>query len=299
LLTARTERFEVIEAEHQFGGFGGVIGGGVGFAIPAFGSTGFATGGFGGGAPAGIPGPILTLESAFGTGFTSADIADQIRAAEQGGRFSSGEPGITITTGPTGLVLVLNLANALFEIFDSSGRKLGGGATPEAALEAVRAGGGVPAGGGGGTEPLPFPRRSPQSRPLPLSHLRRRPLRSLLPRLWQLSCHLWASCFGAVTTLSERPYLRRPSSRPSRRSRRQISRPLSRLLRREYDLEVRLMCQSSSDRRAIPLEYVVRLFQAKNNSPERSRSGNSSQTCLGFGRRGRTQTNNGEHLNSS
>jgi len=266
----------------QFGGFGGVIGGGVGFAIPAFGSTGFATGGFGGGAPAGIPGPVLTLESAFGTGFTAADIADQIRAAEQGGRFSSGEGGITITTGPSGLVLVLNLANALFEIFDASGRKLGGGVTPEAALEAVRAGGGVPAaGGGGGTEPLPFPRRSGQSRPLPLSHLRRSPhpsgkTSSVRSRRSSQSCNL-----------------DEPRRRGDFQRYRQPS-PLNQCCRVEQSTS-----PSSSDRRAIPPEYVVRVFQIRTSSIERSRSGDSSRYCKGFGKQDRTRTSSAEHLSNS
>ncbi len=162
---ARSDRFQIPEAQHQFGGFGGTIGGGI--TIPIFGSGGFAGGIRGGLIPGGALGsggsgigPVLTLEQAFGVGFTAQDIADQLVAAEQGGRFSTGEGGITITTGPTGLTLVLNLADAIFEIFNDQGQKLGGGVTPEAALVAVAAGAppAAPAGAGGAvSEPPTFP----------------------------------------------------------------------------------------------------------------------------------------------
>jgi len=144
MISARSDRFQIPEAQHQFGGFGTIAGGGFGLGIPVFGSGGFSglPGGFVGASGSGI-GPVLTLESEFGVGFTSQAIADAIRAAEQEGRFTGEGPAtgaITITTGPTGLTLVLNLANALFEIFDASGRKVGGGVTPEAAIAAVQAG---------------------------------------------------------------------------------------------------------------------------------------------------------------
>jgi len=158
LLTGRSDRFKIPEAQHQFGGFG-TVAGGFGFGVPVFGSGGGFAGGALGSPAAGAIGPVLTLESAFGVGFTAADIADQILQAEQEGRFTTEGPAtgaITITTGPTGLTIVLNLANALFEIFDSSGRKVGGGVTPEAAIEAVNAGGAV-AGGGAVSEPPTFP----------------------------------------------------------------------------------------------------------------------------------------------
>ncbi len=165
MLTARSDRFQIPEAQHQFGGFGGTVGGGI--TIPIFGSGGFAGGIRGGLIPGGALGsggsgigPVLTLEQAFGVGFTAQDIADQLVAAEQGGRFSTGEGGITITTGPTGLTLVLNLADAIFEIFNEQGQKVGGGVTPEAALVAVAAGAppAAPAGAGGAaSEPPTFP----------------------------------------------------------------------------------------------------------------------------------------------
>jgi len=140
LLTARRDRFAslLLEAQHQFPG-GGVFGGpGFGFGIPIFGSGGFAAGTLGSPA-AGAIGPVLTLESEFGVGFTSKSIADAILVAEQEGRFSQGSPTIEIATGPS-LTLVLNVARGLFELFNTSGQKVGGGVTPEAAIEAARAG---------------------------------------------------------------------------------------------------------------------------------------------------------------
>jgi len=291
LLTARRDRFEIPEAQHQFGGFGGTVGGGI--TIPIFGSGGAFAGGIRGGViPGGVVGaggsgvnPLSTLEGAFGTGFTAQSIADAILVAEQEGRFTTQGPvtgEITITTGPTGLTLVLNLANALFEIFDASGRKLGGGVTPEAALEAVRAGGGVPAaGGGGGSEPLPFPRRSPPLPPLPLSHLRRSPRPS-------------AKIFSARSRHSS------PSCSRGESRRQAVSRPYRPVCpsNRYYLVE-----QSTSPwcwaRRVIPPEYVVRVFQTRNNSPERSRSGRSSGNYSRSGKHGRTRTSNAELLSSS
>jgi len=152
--TDECERF----AQHQFGGFGGVIGGGLGFGIPAFGSTGFTAlpGGGLGSVPAGGVGPVLTLEQAFGVGFTAQDIADQILVAEQEGKVTAGGI-IDITTGPLGR-LVLDLAVGLFQVLDpTTGARLGGGVTPEAAVAAVLAGGSAPTLGGGGVQPPTFP----------------------------------------------------------------------------------------------------------------------------------------------
>ncbi len=311
MLTARTARFEIPEAQHQFGGFGGTVGGGI--TIPIFGSGGAFAGGLRGGV---IPGggvvgaggsginPFSTLESAFGTGFTSRSIADAILVAEQEGRFTGEGPAtgaISIATGPI-VTLVLNLARGLFEVLSNeSGNVLARGVTPEAALEALRAGSGpgIPQGGGGGPEPLPFPRRSPPSPPLPLSHLRRLRRLSLLPKRFLRSWDSWRSYFAVGIHRSERRYRRLRQSRSSRRSPRQTSRPLSRLLRREYDLEARSTSRWSWARRVIPPEYAVRVFQIKNNSPGRSKSGKSSPTCSRFGKHDRTQTSNAELLSSS
>jgi len=288
LLTARHERFEILEAQHQFPGGGIGTGLGFGFGIPVFGSGGAFAGGIRGGlipgggfvagAGSGI-GPVLTLEAAFDVGFTSAEIAAtiqreeaEIRAALSEGR----EAVITISTGQqSGLTMVLNLAKGLFEIFDRDGRKLGGGVTPEAAIEAVNAGA-PPLGGGGGSEPLPFPRQSPPLPPLPLSHLRR--LRRKRPTYSGRFRHSSQSC--------NQEELQEVGS--------QQSPPPPRL----SFLAERSTSRWSSDRRGIPPEYVVHVFQMTNNSAGRSRSGESSPNCSRFGKQGRTQTSNAEHSNS-
>lgn len=141
LPTARHDRFDDFDlhTQSQFGGISFGIGG---LGIPAFGSTGFVQGGFGGvlGGPGAPIGPVITLEQAFGVGFTAEDIADQIRAAEQEGRLTPGGV-IDIATGPIGR-LVINLGLGLFEILDpTTGTKIGAGTTAEAAIEAVRSGG--------------------------------------------------------------------------------------------------------------------------------------------------------------
>jgi len=166
LLTARSSRFDALErnTQQQFGGFGGTVGGGI--TIPIFGSGGFVGGIRGGLIPGGFQarggsgiGPVLTLESAFGVGFTAQSVADAIRVAEQSGRFTGEGPvtgAITIATGPE-LTLVLNLARGLFELFNASGQKVGGGVTPEAAIEAARAGAPPPLPEGAVSEPPTFP----------------------------------------------------------------------------------------------------------------------------------------------
>jgi len=293
LLTARLERFQIGEAEHQFGGFGTIAGGGFGLGIPVFGSGGFTGGirggaipggGFVAGAGSGI-GPVLTLEAAFDVGFTSAEIAAtilreeaEIRAALSEGR----ETVITISTGQqSGLTMVLDLAKGLFEIFDRDGRKLGGGVTPEAAIAAVNAGA-APLGGGGGSEPLPFPRPSPPLPPLPLSHLRRSPLpsaktSSARSKLSSESCNQ----DGQVEDSRQCRESRQPS--PSN----------------PYYLEEQSTSPSFSARRGIPPAYVVRVFQTKSNSRGRNRSVRSSDNCSRFGRRDRTLTSSADYLNSS
>jgi len=158
LLTGRSNRFEALERNHQRQ-FGGISFGVGGLGIPILGSGGASIpGGFAGapGVGGGGIGPVLTLEGEFGVGFTAQDIADQIRAAEQDGELSGGQV-IEIATGPS-LRLVLNLALGLFELFNASGQKVGGGVTPEAAIAAANAGAAPAAGGGGAApEPLTFP----------------------------------------------------------------------------------------------------------------------------------------------
>jgi len=158
LLTARSNRFDERNHLAQFGGISFGIGA-FGIGIPAFGSNVGSTGGFSAGVGGGGIGPLLTLEQAFGTGFTDQSVADAIRTAEQQGRFSgeSFPTTIDIATGPA-LSIVLNIARGLFEVFDNAtGAKVGGGVTPEAALLAVSLGGGPPAGGGAAPEPPTFP----------------------------------------------------------------------------------------------------------------------------------------------
>ena len=170
-MNGRLDRFAIPEAQHQFtafpfGGFGGfAIGSGGAGGIRGGTFGGFATGGPGGGFLA----PVMTVQSIFGESFSAATIANAIAVADQQARLAAerGESGnipavIDVSTSNEGLRLVLNLAAGLFEILDVQGRKLAGGVTPEAAVEALRAGGGV--GGGGGTEPLPFPRHRPRGR---------------------------------------------------------------------------------------------------------------------------------------
>jgi len=287
LLTARSERFQIPEARHQFGGFGGVIGGGVGIAIPAFGSTGFtgATGGAGGGFLA----PLMTLQTVFGQSFSAATVAQAIEVADQQARLAAarGESSgiqtvIDIATSPEGLQIVLNLARGLFEILDASGRKLSGGVTPEAALRALETSSLPPAaGGGGGLEPLPFPRRSDPLPPLPLSHLRRSPLHSAKTSSAR-SRHSSESC-----SLDE------SRRRAAFRQYREAS-PSNR-----FYLVERSTSPSSSGRRAIPPGYDVRVFQIRNNSTGPSRSAESSRSSSLFGKRDRTRTNSAEHSSSS
>jgi len=285
LLTARPQRFQIPEAQHQFGGFGGVIGGGVGISIPAFGSGGGFAGVPGFAAAAGAINPFATLESAFGTGVTAQSIADAIRVAEQEGRFTGEGPSTGAITIATGAVvrLVLNVVRGLFEIIDQGGKVVGVGVTPEAALESLNAGGGILAGGGGGTEPLPFPRRSPPSRPLPLSHLRRSPRPSAKTSSAR-SRHSSPSCnpdSGASLLLSQHWEDRRRS-------------PQSRF----YPAD-RSTSPSSSGRPAIPREYVDRVFPTRNSSTELDRSVKSSALSSASEKRGRTRTSNGELSNSS
>ncbi len=192
MLTARADRFGgkfLVPSQTEFHGglgklgpveqqFGGISFGVGGLGIPIFGSTGGASipGGFSGapGVGGGGIGPVLTLEGEFGVGFTAQDIADQIRVAEQEGELSGGQV-IEIATGPS-LRLVLNLAVGLFELFNASGQKVGGGVTPQAAIEAANAGA-APA-GGGGAQPQTFPETltavttppfvAPQQVPIPI-----------------------------------------------------------------------------------------------------------------------------------
>jgi len=283
LLTARTPAFEVIEARQQFPG-GGIFGG-PGFGIGGFavgsGGLGFGTGGFQA-AGSGI-GPVLTLESEFGVGFTSRDIADAILAAEQEGRFTSEGPvtgAIVLATGPT-LTLVLNLARGLFELFNASGQKVGGGVTPEAAIEAARAGAPPPLGGGGGSEPLPFPRRSDPLPRLRLSHLRRSPRPSVKTSS--------APSRRSSQSSSRDEYRRRAASRPSRQA--SPSNP-------SYLVE-QSISPSFWARRVIPPEYVVHVFQIRSNSAEAHKSVESSLNCSGSEKPGRTRTSNAEHSNNS
>jgi len=293
LLTARRDRFQIAEAQHQFPGGGIGTGLGFGFGIPIFGTGGgFGIGPIRGGAIPGFVvgagqgsgiGPVIDLESAFDVGFTSAEIAAtilreeaEIRAALSEGR----EAVITISTGQqSGLTMVLNLAKGLFEIFDRDGRKLGGGVTPEAAIAAVNAGA-APLGGGGGSEPLPFPRQLPPLPPLPLSHLRRSP-RPSAKTFSARSRRSSESCNQVDQVLDFRgfPHLV-PRSNPSCPAGRSTS-------------------PSSSARRGIPPEFVVRVFQIKSNSPEHNRSGASSRSSSRSGKHGRTRTSSAEHLSSS
>ncbi len=133
-----------MSAPFPFGlGLGGFAIGSGGFTGPV-GGFGAATGGPGGGFLA----PVITLQSVFGQSFSAQTVADAIKVADQQARLEStrGEVAtpiqklISIITSPTGASLVLDLAKGLFEIFDASGRRLGGGVTPEAAIEAVRGG---------------------------------------------------------------------------------------------------------------------------------------------------------------
>jgi len=287
LPTARRDRFEIPEAQHQFPG-GGIFGGpGFGFGGIGVGSGGF-TGGALGGPGGGFLAPVITLQTVFGESFSAATIANAIAVADQQARLAAerGESGnipaiIDVATSPEGLQIVLNLARGLFEILDSSGRKLSGGVTPEAALRALETSSLPPAtGGGGGLEPLPFPRRSDPSRPLPLSHLRR-------------------SRRPSAKTCSARSRRSSPSCNPDGprrrvdfRQHRQAS-PSSQF----YPVE-QSMSPSSSARRVIPPAYVVRVFQIRNNSHARSRSGDLSRYSARFGKHARTQTSSAE-LSSS
>lgn len=147
-----------MSAPFPFGlGIGGFAVGSGGFTVPA--GFGAATGGPGGGFLA----PVITLQSVFGESFSAQTVADAIKVADQQARLAaergegSGFPTVVeIATGPE-LSIVLNTARGLFEIFDRSGRKVGGGVTPEAALEAVRAGGLRPLPFSEGDAPIPGP----------------------------------------------------------------------------------------------------------------------------------------------
>lgn len=164
MLGAKYDRLDQIERNHlaQFGGISFGVGG-LGIAVPVFGSGGFSPPGGGFSAPGvggGGIGPLLTLEQVFGTGFTAQSVADAIRVNEQDARFDA-ETGtlqtiVDIATGPE-LSIVLNITKGLFEIFNSQGQKLGGGVTPEAAIAAVNAGAPPAGGGGAASEPPIFP----------------------------------------------------------------------------------------------------------------------------------------------
>jgi len=284
---------ERLTACEQFPGGGIGTGLGFGFGIPVFGSGGAFTGGIRGGlipgggfvagAGSGI-GPVLTLEAAFDVGFTSAEIAATILREEaeiRAGLSEGREAVITISTGQqSGLTMVLDLAKGLFEIFDRDGRKLGGGVTPEAAIAAVNAGA-PPLGGGGGSEPLPFPRQSLPLPPLPLSHLRRSPRPS-------------------VKTSSARSKRSSASCNQGESRRRADSRPYRPVCpSNRYYLVERSTSPWSWARRVIPPAYVVRAFQIKSNSPERNRSAASSRSSWRLEKLGRTRTSSAEHLSSS
>lgn len=166
MLSARADRFAPLEhnTQAQFGGLSFGVGG---LSIPALGSTGFLGGIRGGIIPGGAfqgaggsgIGSVIDLEAAFGVGFTAANIRDAIRKAEQEARLEALKPEgtpfqtvIDVATGPAGR-LVLNVLSGLFEFLDpTTGRKLSGGVTPEAALEGLVSGG---AGGVGGIPDFP------------------------------------------------------------------------------------------------------------------------------------------------
>lgn len=173
-MNGRLDRFAAIESHHE-NQFGGIQFGVGGLGIPILGTGGALPGGVIGGAlgaPGGSIGPVITLQQAFGAEFTARSVSEAIRRAEAQGLigppeepFGLGGPVIEIVTGPIGR-LVINLAQGLFEILDpATGQKLGGGVTPEAAVDAVRAGGNIPAalGGGGGQQPPVFPRYTDRS----------------------------------------------------------------------------------------------------------------------------------------
>jgi len=296
LLTARRDRFAslLLEAQQQFpaggiAGAGGLFG--IGFGVGSGGGFGGLTGGAIG--ASGAINPLATLEAAFGTGFTSQSIADAIRVAEQEGRFTGEGPvtgAITISTGAI-VSLVLNLVTELFEIIDQGGKTIATGVTPQAALDALNTGeairsirpgtaGTTTVGGGGGLEPLPFPRPSPRLRPLPLLHLRRLPNRPLT--FSARSRHSSPSC--------------NPAHLDNRLSRSQRDSPQG--PNPSYPA-AQSTSRSSWARPATPRGYVVRRFQTKSNSPERNRSGKSSPTFSAFGKQGRMQTSSAELLNSS
>ncbi len=311
MLTARSSqraRGEAPEAlpsstQEQFGGIQFGVGA-FGIGIPAIGSAGLGgvRGGlFSGGSPGvggGGIGPLLTLEQAFGSGFTSESVSDAIRVSEQEGRFS-GETfpnTIDIATGPA-LSIVLNLSRGLFEIFDNaSGAKIGGGVTPQAAIDAVNLGGGPPATGGGvllfliQNRPRPFPKR------LRLSQLRRfKPPPPPLASSFRVARMLYArwrrylgTCFGLA--------MRRPTSRRSRNSRAGLqTSPLHLLpLGACYRAEL-LTLPSFWDPPGIPPAYVVRHFRIKTNSAQPSKSAGSSEICLHSAKQGRTPTSKDEH----
>ncbi len=113
------------------GGLGGIRGG------PITASPGFAGGG--GGAAAGSIGPLLTLEGAFGTGFTSRSIADAILVQEQG-EGGGGEPGgfVVVTRGIPDLQgaagsLVLDTITGIFRILGANGSTQSSGRSPSEA----------------------------------------------------------------------------------------------------------------------------------------------------------------------
>jgi len=136
----------------QFGGFGGLggltgLGGvapgsGFGFGVPVRGGPIIPSGGLLQAGGSGI-GPLITLEGVFGLGFSAEQIRRQIDAGFLDAEAITGGPPVSIsieTGGASGLTVILNLANGLFEIFSVDGRRLGGGPTPEAAVRAVQEG---------------------------------------------------------------------------------------------------------------------------------------------------------------
>jgi len=283
------------EIESQFGGFpfGGLGGFAVGSGGVGIGGLrgGLIGGGGGVGATTGSIGPLLTLEAVFGTGFTARSIADAILVQEQGESASGFQGGIVIVTrgiptetGAAG-ALIFNTITGIFQILGANGSVQGSGRTPDEAAANLPPGTSLdtfgldPAGGGGGPEPLPFPRRSAPLPPLPLSHLRRLPSKPLT--------------FSARSRRSSQSCSRDESPRPADSQRYPARSPASRCYPAERSTSL-----SSSDRRGIPPEYDVQLFQIRNNSAGRSRSGKSFSICSRFGRHDKTQTSNAELSNS-
>jgi len=296
LLTARRDSlYDGREIQSQFGGF--PFGGLGGFAVGSGGLgigglRGGLIGGGGGGAASGSIGPLLILESVFGTGFTAQSIADAILVMEQNEGASGFQGGIVIVTrgiptetGAAG-ALIFNTITGIFQILGANGSVQGSGRTPDEAAANLPPGTSLdtfgldPAGGGGGPEPLPFPRRSDPLPPLPLSHLRRSPRPSV--KTYSARSRRSSTFCNLVEQLQDS----RPSPRP-------VS-PLSR-----FYLVERSTSPSSWARRVIPPGYVVRAFQTRSNLPELNRSVASSRSFSRSEKRGKTRTSSAEHLSSS